>query len=85
METKLAELFQSYQLEEHPPVIVLENINHIIVGVLYLNSLSLKDLVISETQLVEYYFLVANGVGIYFSFFKKIYPEDLYYSQKPDT
>lgn len=65
-------LFQSFALEEKPPIIELQDINHKPVGALYLDKINYINLAISETNNLEKYFLYLDGIGIYFSFFKKI-------------
>lgn len=70
--SNLTTLFQAYALEQQPPVIELQNINHEPVAALYLDRLNYVDLIISETNNTEKYFLYIDGIGIYFSFFKKL-------------
>ena len=65
-------LFKSYMDLPNPPILELQDINRRVVGALYLNDLRYKKLAISETNSSEKYFLVADGVGIYFSFFRKL-------------
>lgn len=72
MEHSLVTLFQSYAELEKPPIIELLDINNKPVGALYLSQLRYKNFIVSETNNTEKYFLVIDGVGIYFSFFKKI-------------
>ena len=72
MEHSLATLFSTYADSEKPPVIELLNIDNKPVGALYLNQLKYKNFVVSETNNTEKYFLVIDGVGIYFSFYHKI-------------
>ena len=72
MEHSLATLFQTYAELEKPPILELLNINNKPVGALYMSQLRYKNFVISETNNTEKYFLVIDGVGIYFSFFSKI-------------
>lgn len=72
MEHSLATLFQTYAELDYPPIIELLDINNKPVGALYLNQLRYKNFVVSETNNTEKYFLVIDGVGIYFSFYKKI-------------
>lgn len=73
-QSALTDLFQSYQSLETPPVIELQNIDKKPVGALYLNRIRYKDLIVSETNNSEKYYLYIDGVGIYFSFFRKINP-----------
>ena len=72
MEHSLVTLFQSYAELEKPPIIELLDINNKPVGALYLSQLRYKNFIVSETNNTEKYFLVIDGVGVYFSFFKKI-------------
>lgn len=72
MEHALASLFQTYAELEKPPVLELLDINNKPVGALYLSQLKYKNFIISETNNTEKYFLIIDGVGIYFSFYRKI-------------
>jgi hypothetical protein len=72
LEHPLATLFYTYAEEERPPVVELLNINQQTVGALYLANLRYKNFIISETNNSEKYYLYIDGVGIYFSFFKKL-------------
>ena len=72
MEHTLATLFQTYSELEKPPIIELRNIDNKPVGALYLSQLKYKNFIITETNNTEKYFLVIDGVGIYFSFYSKI-------------
>ena len=71
-EHSLVTLFHALADQEHPPILELLNINHIPVGALYLSELRYKNFTISDTNNSEKYYLVVNGIGIYFSFFQKI-------------
>lgn len=71
-EHTLASLFQSYAELEKPPILELLNINNKPVGALYLSQLKYKNFIISETNNTDKYFLIIDGVGIYFSFYRKI-------------
>ena len=71
-EHALATLFQTYAELEKPPILELLDINNKPVGALYMNKLRYKNFVISETNNTEKYFLVIDGIGIYFSFYTKI-------------
>lgn len=73
-EHPLTALFHTYADLEHPPILELLNINNKPVGALYLSQLRYKNFVVSDTSNSEKYYLYVNGVGIYFSFFKKINP-----------
>ena len=72
MEHTLAMLFQSYAELEKPPILELLDINNKPVGALYLSQLRYKNFIVSETNNTEKYFLIIDGVGIYFSFYRKI-------------
>lgn len=72
MEHSLVSLFHTYAELDNPPILELQNIDHKPVGALYLAQLKYRQFHISETNNSEKYFLVIDGVGIYFSFYKKI-------------
>lgn len=72
MEHSLSTLLQTYAELDHPPILELLNIDGKSVGALYMNDLKYKQFHISETNNSEKYYLYIDGVGIYFSFFKKI-------------
>lgn len=72
MEHSLVTLLHTYMESENPPIIELLNIDNKPVGALYLSQLRYKQFVVTETNNTEKYFLVIDGVGIYFSFFRKI-------------
>lgn len=72
MEHPLVSLFQIYSELESPPIIELLDINNKPVGALYLADLRYRRFVITETTNTEKYYLYIDGVGIYFSFYKKI-------------
>ena len=74
MSSSLTTLFQVWSEQEKPPIIELQNIDHKPVGAIYLDKLSYKKILISETNNSERYYLYIDGIGIYFSFFKKINP-----------
>ena len=57
---------------DNPPIIELLNIDNRPVGALYLKELRYKNFIVSETNNSEKYYLYLDGVGIYFSFYKKI-------------
>lgn len=68
----LVTLFQAWALEENPPIIELQNAFKDPVAALYLGKINYTNLAISETNNTEKYFLYMDGIGIYFSYFKKI-------------
>ena len=72
MEHPLTTLFQTYAELDNPPIIELLNIDGKPVGALYLAETKYKKFLISETNNSEKYYLFIDGIGIYFSFFKKI-------------
>ena len=74
MEHSLTTLFQTYAELENPPILELLNIDNKPVGALYLSKLKYRNFVISETNNTEKYYLYIDGIGLYFSFYKKINP-----------
>ena len=72
MEHSLTTLFHAYADLENPPVLELLNIDNKTVGALYLADMRYKKFFVSETNNSEKYYLYMDGVGVYFSFFKKI-------------
>ena len=72
MEHSLVTLFHSYADIENPPILELLDINNKPVGALYLSQLKYKNFAISNTNNSEKYYLFVDGVGIYFSFYRKI-------------
>ncbi len=68
----LTTLFKSLAEMEEPPVIELLSIDNKPVGALYLKQLRYKNFIVSETNNSERYYLYVDGVGIYFSFYRKI-------------
>lgn len=72
LDHSLTTLFHTYAELDNPPILELLNIDNKPVGALYLKDLKYKNFVISETNNSEKYYLYVDGVGIYFSFFKKL-------------
>ena len=72
MYNSLATIFKTYSELECPPILELLNIDGKPVGALYMDALKYKQFIISETNNAEKYYLYIDGVGIYFSFYKKI-------------
>ena len=72
MEHPLVTLFQAFTELENPPILELLNIDNKPVGAIYLRELRYKNFIISETNNSEKYYLYMDGIGIYFSFYKKI-------------
>jgi hypothetical protein len=68
----LGSLFHALADSENPPVLELQSIDHKPVGALYLSQLKYKNFVVSETNNSEKYYLYIDGVGVYFSFYRKI-------------
>lgn len=68
----LADILQTYASMERPPILELLNIDGKPIGALYMDALKYKQFVVSETNNSEKYYLYIDGVGIYFSFYKKI-------------
>lgn len=71
-EHSLTTLFQTYADLEKPPILELFNIDNKPVGALYLSNLKYRNFIVSETNSSEKYYLYIDGVGIYFSFYRKI-------------
>lgn len=71
-EHSLTTLFNTYTELDQPPILELLNIDGKPVGALYLAEMKYKKFLISETNNSERYYLFMDGVGIYFSFYKKI-------------
>ena len=72
MEHSLTTLFHTYAELDNPPILELLSIDSKPVGALYLSDLKYKNFIVSETNNSEKYYLYLNGIGIYFSYFKKI-------------
>jgi hypothetical protein len=72
MDHALTTLFQTYVEMDNPPILELLNIDNKPVGALYLAEMKYKKFLISETNNSEKYYLYMDGIGVYFSFFKKI-------------
>jgi hypothetical protein len=68
----LKTLFITYSEQTDPPILELLNIDNKPVGALYLAELRYRNFIVSNTNNSEKYYLYIDGVGIYFSFFKKI-------------
>ena len=74
MEHQLTTLFHALADSEIPPIIELLDISRKPVGALYLDKVKYKNFIISDTNNTEKYYLYIDGVGIYFSFYKKLNP-----------
>lgn len=69
----LVQLFTLWKEQPNPPIIELLDINQRPLGALYLEHFRDKGkIVISETNNQERYYLYCDGIGIYFSFFRKL-------------
>lgn len=73
MDHTLTTLFHTFADLENPPIIELLNIENKPVGALYLKELRYKNFVVSETNNNEKYYLYIDGIGIFFSFYKKLF------------
>lgn len=71
-EHSLVTLFRAYSEVDNPPVIELLNIDNKPVGAIYLANFKYKNFIVSETNNTEKYYLYVDGIGVYFSFFRKI-------------
>lgn len=65
-------LFNTFADQEKPPVIELLTIDKKPIGAIYFDKFKYKNLVVSETNNTEKYYLYVDGLGIYFSFYQKI-------------
>ena len=74
MEHSLVTLFKTYSELDTPPIIELLNIDNKPVGAIYLSNFKYKNFIVSETNNTEKYYLYVDGLGIYFSFFRKLTP-----------
>ena len=72
MEHQLTTLFHALADLEKPPILELLNVDRKPVGALYLDKIRYKNFVVSDTNNSEKYYLYMDGIGIYFSFYKKI-------------
>ena len=72
MEQTLTTLFHTYAELDKPPIIELLNIDKKPVGAIYFDKLRYKNFIVTETNNSEKYYLYADGLGIYFSFYQKI-------------
>ena len=71
-EHALVTLFYTLADQEPSSILELLNIDNKPVGALYLDKVKYKNLIISETNNSEKYYLYLDGLGIYFSFYRKI-------------
>jgi hypothetical protein len=71
-DNSLSTLFHAMADSDNPPILELLNIKQEPVGALYLDKVKYKNFIISETNNSEKYYLYVDGIGIYFSFYRKI-------------
>jgi hypothetical protein len=71
-DNSLSTLFHAMADSDTPPILELLNIKQEPVGALYLDKVKYKNFIISETNNSEKYYLYIDGIGIYFSFYRKI-------------
>jgi hypothetical protein len=71
-DNSLSTLFHAMADSDNPPILELLNIKQEPVGALYLDKVKYKNFIISETNNSEKYYLYIDGIGIYFSFYRKI-------------
>jgi hypothetical protein len=72
MEHPLVTLFYAMAEQDKAPIIELLDKSNKPVGALYLDKLRYRNFIISETNNSEKYYLYSDGIGIYFSFYRKI-------------
>ena len=72
MEHTLTTLFRTFEDLENPPIIELLNIEQKPVGAIYFDKFKYKNFIVSDTNNSEKYYLYVDGLGVYFSYFKKI-------------
>lgn len=72
MDHPLTILFHTFAELDNPPILELLSIDNKPVGALYLSEMKYKRFLVSETNNSEKYYLYMDGLGIYFSFYKKI-------------
>lgn len=69
----LTQLFTLWMEQPERPIIELLDIDQKPVGALYLDKFRDKGrMIISETNNRERYYFYCDGIGIYFSFYKKL-------------
>ena len=69
----LTQLFTLWMEQPERPIIELLDIDQKPVGALYLDKFRDKGrMIISETNNRERYYFYCEGIGIYFSFYKKL-------------
>ena len=69
---KITSLFVKWGLTEQNTVVQLINYKGEPVAALYLNKLNFDQVAITEVNLMDKYYLYIDGVGIFFSTYKKI-------------
>ena len=73
-EHPLTTMFHTYADLDLPPIIELLDINKKPVGAIYFSDFKYKNFVVTETNNSEKYYLYVDGLGIYFSFYRKLNP-----------
>ena len=69
----LTQLFTLWMEQPERPIIELLDIDQKPVGALYLDKFRDKGrMIVSETNNRERYYFYCDGIGIYFSFYKKL-------------
>lgn len=71
-EHSLVTLFKTYAELDKPPILELLNIDNKPVGAIYTDKLRYRNFIVSETNNSEKYYLYIDGIGVYFSFYKKL-------------
>jgi hypothetical protein len=72
MDHSLTTLFHTFEDTDKPLVVELLNIDKKPVGAIYFDKFKYKDFIVSETNNSEKYYLYVEGLGIYFSYYRKI-------------
>jgi hypothetical protein len=72
MDHSLTTLFHTFEDTDKPLVVELLNIDKKPVGAIYFDKFKYKDFIVSETNNSEKYYLYVDGLGIYFSYYRKI-------------
>lgn len=73
MDKAMTNLFRLLAEQETPPIIELLNFEQQPIGALYLDKFRNKgQLIVCSTNNRERYYLYCDGIGIFFSFYKKL-------------
>ena len=70
MNNSLAEIFTNW-CNTGTTVVQLLNKDHIPVAAIYLDKLNIDSIIICDSNSNEKYYLYLNGIGIFFSYYKK--------------